>query len=187
MKKLDAVSTSAKANVAANRRIQLQKKRGVKNTPASKLLSNTNKVQTTALTTAVSEYNQKLADYKTQLEKYYQDVLAYAAWENHTRNMLLVEQIACLLTKGLAENATGLIYKTDSTLLWLLKTSAGSADYLDKQSQSGLPVDEIWTIQHISVTLWAYLVQLTVQYIITLYEYTEDAWLKMGYGIKCWL
>ena len=87
----DAALTSAKANVVAKGGFTATEE-AVLNTLASSA-NNDNKVQTTALTTAVSEYKQKLADYKTQLDKYYQDVLAYAAWKNHTKDTLVEQQL----------------------------------------------------------------------------------------------
>lgn len=88
----DAALTSAKANVVATGGFIATEEAGVKHTSVE-AANNDNKVQTTALTTAVSEYKQKLADYKTQLDKYYQDVLAYAAWENHTKSTLGEQQL----------------------------------------------------------------------------------------------
>ena len=131
----DAALTSAKANVVATGGFTATEEAGVKHTSVE-AANNDNKVQTTALTTAVSEYKQKLADYKTQLDKYYQDVLAYAAWEKAYKEYT-GGTTARLLTKGLAENATGLIYKTESNATMTVENSAGSVDYLDKTIQSG--------------------------------------------------
>ena len=47
------------------------------------------------------------------------------------------------MTKGLAENATGLIYQTEANAAMTVENSAGSVDYLDKNIQSGHSVDEI--------------------------------------------
>ena len=48
-----------------------------------------------------------------------------------------------LLTKRLAEEASGLIYKTESEATMTVANSAGSVDYLDKTIQGGHSVDEI--------------------------------------------
>ena len=178
----DAALTSAKANVVATGGFTATEEVGVKHTSVE-AANNDNKVQTTALTTAVSEYNQKLADYKTQLDKYYQDVLAYAAWEKSYKEYT-GGTTARLLTKGLAENATGLIYKTESNATMTVENSAGSVDYLDKTIQSGHSVDEILeqfnTSRYIPSDFSA---ANGTQYTINADgEYTEDVWLKMATG-----
>ena len=178
----DAALTSAKANVVATGGFTATEEAGVKHTSVE-AANNDNKVQTTALTTAVSEYKQKLADYKTQLDKYYQDVLAYAAWEKAYKEYT-GGTTARLLTKGLAENATGLIYKTESDATMTVENSAGSVDYLDKTIQSGHSVDEILeqfnTSRYIPSDFSA---ANGTQYTINADgEYTEDVWLKMATG-----
>ncbi len=178
----DAALTSAKANVVATGGFTATEEAGVKHTSVE-AANNDNKVQTTALTTAVSEYKQKLADYKTQLDKYYQDVLAYAAWEKSYKEYT-GGTTARLLTKGLAENATGLIYKTESDATMTVENSAGSVDYLDKTIQSGHSVDEILeqfnTSRYIPSDFSA---ANGTQYTINADgEYTEDVWLKMATG-----
>ena len=91
---------------------------------------------------------------------------------------------ARLLTKGLAENATGLIYKTESDATMTVENSAGSVDYLDKTIQSGHSVDEILeqfnTSRYIPSDFSA---ANGTQYTINADgEYTEDVWLKMATG-----
>lgn len=175
----DAALTSAQANVVATGGFTATEEAGVKHASVE-ATNNDNKVQTKALTTAVSDYKQKLADYKTQLDKYYQDVLAYAAWQKSYKEYTGGSN-ARLLTKGLAENATGLIYQTEANAAMTVENSAGSVDYLDKNIQSGHSVDEI--LQQFNTSRYLpsdFSAANGSQYTINADgEYTEDVWLSL--------
>lgn len=145
--------------------------------------NNDNKVQTSALTSAVANYNQKLVDYKAQLDKYYQDALAYAAWEKAYKDYTGGASTR-LLTKRLAEQATGLIYKTEADATMTVDSSTGSVDYLDKTIQGGHSVDAILEQYNTNRYLASDFNPVNgTQYTINADgEYTEDVWLKMATG-----
>lgn len=178
----DAALATAKANVSATGGFTATETGGVQHASVT-AANNDNKAQTVALNTAVATYNQKLVDYKAQLDKYYQDALAYAAWEKAYKEYT-GGTASRLLTKRLAEEASGLIYKTESEATMTVANSAGSVDYLDKTIQGGHSVDEILeqynTKRYIDSDFSP---ANATQYTINADgEYTEDVWLKMQAG-----
>lgn len=178
----DQALADAKAKVAATGGFTVSETGGVQHASVS-AANNDNKVQTTALTTAVADYKQKLIAYKAQLDKYYQDALAYAAWEKAYREHTGGTG-SRLLTKQLAAEATGLIYKTEAAATMTLASSTGSTDYLDKTIQGGHSVDEILEQYNTNRYLASDFNPANgSQYTINADgEYTEDVWLKMTTG-----